>query len=159
MAIQMRQEFVEGEVFALINVKVKWAALNKPDTRFEPCWKVDAVLSPDQAEKMKAVGFRIRQDADGDWVLRCKKKCRTKSGQPMEAPRVVGRDGVTPFTENIGNGSVMNINVFAKYIEVAGKTHLPAYLNEAQVVEHVPYTGGSPGFGNLEEGPQEQSDF
>jgi hypothetical protein len=155
--IQIVDKFIEGEVFPLTNVPCKWASLKDPDTRFEHCWKVDLILTKEQAEKMKAVGFNVKQDSEGEWYLRAKKKTKTKSGTPLEPPRVVSRDGSTPFTERIGNGSILNVNIFAKYLEVNGKTHLPAYLNEVQVVEHVPYSGG-PGFGNLDDNPDATPD-
>jgi hypothetical protein len=148
--IQMRDEFIDGEEFVLSNVPCKWASLIRPDTRFEHVWKIDAILTKDQADRMKAVGFNVKQDKEGDWFIRCKKKVQTKSGSPMEPPRVVGRDGATPFTEEVGNGSIVNIKVFAKYKEVNGQTHLPAYLNAVQVLEHVPYN--SSGFGNVDDG-------
>jgi hypothetical protein len=148
--IKRIEKFEEGCVLPITNRPVKWASLITPDTKFDPCWKIDIVLTKEQADKMKSAGFKVRQDTDGDWILRAKKKVRTKSGQPMSAPTVVGRDGVTPFTENVGNGSICNVNIFAKYIEVSGQTYLPAYLNEVQVVEHVPYGGGS-GFANVDE--------
>ena len=149
--ITMRDEFIEGDNFTLANVPVKWASLLKPDTRFEPCYKVDLILTKDQAERMAAVGFKVRTDKDGDKVLRVKKKTMTKSGTPMEAPSCVGPDGETIFTERIGNGSVLNVSIFAKYIEVSGTTYLPAYLNGVQVVEHVAYKGAAD-FGDVSDG-------
>ena len=131
----------KGSVLPINGVKVKWAALQSPDTRYEHCWKVNLILSKEQAEKMMAVGFNVSQDKDGDYFLVAKKKCRTKEGKLQTAPLVVGRDGRTPFTEELGNGSTVNAQVFSKYVEVKGETWLTAYLNSVQVLEHVPYSG------------------
>lgn len=139
----MKDEFVEGDEFTLTNVKCKWAALITPDTRYEHKWKIDVILTKKLSESLKSVGFNVRTDKDGDEILRVIKKTRTKGGSPMEAPRVVGLDGITPFAERIGNGSTVNIKIYAKYIEVSGQTHLPAYINAVQVVDLVPYKGGS----------------
>jgi hypothetical protein len=139
----MKDEFVEGDEFTLTNVKCKWAALIQPDTRYEHKWKIDVILTKKLSESLKSVGFNVKTDKDGDLILRVIKKTRTKSGTPMEAPRCVGLDGSTPFTERIGNGSTVNIKIYAKYIEVSGETHLPAYINAVQVVDLVPYKGGS----------------
>ena len=139
----MKDEFVDGAEFTLNNVKCKWANLITPDTRYEHKWKIDLILTKKLAESLKSVGFNVKTDKDGDQYLRVVKKTRTKSGTPMEAPRVVALDGSTPVTERIGNGSVVNIKIYAKYIEVSGQTHLPAYINAVQVVELEPYTGGS----------------
>lgn len=139
----MKQEFVDGDEFTLTNVLCKWANLITPDTRYEHKWKIDIILTKKLAASLKSVGFNVRTDKDGDEILRVIKKTRTKAGSPMEAPRVVGLDGNTPFTERVGNGSKVNIKIYAKYIEVSGETHLPAYINAVQVVDLVPYKGGS----------------
>lgn len=142
---KMIEAFVDGETFVIKNRPVKWAKVDPefPDTKYEPCWKVDIVLDEEWKDNLTKSGFNIHQDTDGDWVLRCKRKVKTMKGKTQTPPRVVGLDGRTPFTEAIGNGSICNIEVFAKYNEVAGKTHLTSYLNAIQVANHVPYGGGS----------------
>ena len=147
----LEQKFVEGCILPIVNRPVKWAALTQPDTRYESCWKMDIILTKEQADALTEAGFKVKTDKDGDLILRAKKKTHRKNGEQMSAPRVVGRDGVTPFTEMLGNGTICNVNLYCKYVEVQGTTYLPARLNEVQVVKHIPYAGASPGFDAVEE--------
>ena len=151
--IKMEDKFIEGTVMPIVNRPVKWAALVTPDTKYESCWKMDIILTEEMATNLKAAGFACKQDNDGDWILRAKKKTHKKNGEAMSPPRVVGADGQTAFTEMLGNGTICNVNLFCKYVEVNGKTYLPARLNEVQVVKHVVYAGASPGFAPIEETP------
>jgi len=135
-----QEAFVAGSEFTLMNVEVEWANIqaDNPDTRFEHAWKIDAILSDSEAKSMEASGFGIRKNKDGRNVLTLKTKCVSSRTQKRNSPpEVFGRDGRTPFTEELGNGSVCNIKGYAKYVEVNGKTYLPAYINKVQVVEHV----------------------
>ena len=91
-------------------------------------------------------GFKVHQDKDGDWVLVVKRKCKTRDGKTQAPPRVVERDGRTKFEDAVGNGSLCNIVVYAKYQTVNSNTTLQAYLNAIQVLDLVPYTGGTSGF-------------
>ena len=141
------EEYIEGANFVLKDVPVKWAHVLEPDTKFEHAWKIDAILDKDMADSMAAAGFGVKESDDGEFSLTIKTKCKTKNGKDNRAPKVVGRD-LAPFTEPIGNGSVCNIKVWAKYIEVSGKTYLPAYLDGVQVVDHVAYDAS--GFENLD---------
>ena len=139
------EAFIEGNDFVMENVKVKWARVqaDNPDTKYDPCWKVDIILTPEWKEHLEESGFKVHQDLDGDWILRLKKKVKTRLGKSQQPPKVVGRDGRTPFEDEIGNGSVCNVVVFAKYQPVAGTNHLAAYLDGLQVVDLVPYGGGA----------------
>ena len=150
------EDYVKGVEFPLNNVKVIWADImaDSPDTKYEACWKLDAVLEKGMAKSMEAAGFGVKEK-DGEFTLTIKKKCRTKAGKEQAPPSVVGRDGRTPFTEDVGNGSVCNVIVFAKYNEVKGITYLTPYLNGVQVVDHV--SRGS-GFGNVDADPLEKTD-
>lgn len=143
-------KFIEGATFVLKSVPVKWAKVQEdnPDTMFERCWKLDAVLDKPLADSMIAAGFNVHEK-DGEYLLSCKTKCATKAGKPNKPPVVVGRDGKTPFTREIGNGSICNVKVYAKFTTVSGKTYLPAYLNAVQVVDHVEYNGA--GFDSVDD--------
>jgi hypothetical protein len=157
METKTLERFVDGDVLTLTNVPVKWAATQRPDTKFESVWKINIILTDEQATKLKSVGFRVKTDKDGDQILTARRKTQTKSGDPIAPPTVVGRDGTTRFTEELGNGSVVNVRVWCKYKQVSGETYLPAYLNEIQVIEHIPYGGG--GFGDVDSDEAAKSDL
>jgi hypothetical protein len=140
------EKFIKGDTFVLRNVKVKWAWLDpdRPDTKYEHCWRVDIILDDETEAILKSSGFNVKVDKDGDTIYRAKKKCKTRAGKSQRAPEVFSLDGRTRFTEIIGNGSTCNVEIFGKYHEVAGETHLSGYLNKIQVVDHIPYGGSTP---------------
>jgi hypothetical protein len=140
----MIEAFVKGAAFTIEDRPVKWAMVlpEHPDTKYEHRWKVDVVLDEAWKENLQKAGFNIYQDGDGDWILRVIKKVKTRAGKTQAPPTVVAKDG-TPVTVPVGNGSVCDTRVYAKYNTVAGKTFLNAYLNKLTVNEHVLYEGGA----------------
>jgi hypothetical protein len=154
-----KPEFIEGKQFDLKNVKVQWCFLADPDTKFEHCWKLTARLEESLATPMKQAGFNVKSSKDfkdfkaGDdeyFYIECKSKCKTKEGKENKPPFVKGRDGRTDIDGSIvGNGSTCNVRIFARYAEVSGKLHLPAYLNGVQVVNLVEYNPNA--FDSVEE--------
>ena len=144
------QRFIKGENLVLSGVPVKWAYLFDPDTKYEPKWSVDAYLSEEDATEMKSLGFNIKDSPDGP-LIKLTKKCTTKAGKKLAPPKVVGLDPRVPFTQEVGNGSVCNVMVYAVYRTVNGNEILCAYLEGVQVVDHVEYSGSGGGFDNLSE--------
>ena len=71
---------------------------------------------------------------DGLWGFNIAKPEFSKKGAPMSV-NVIDTDG-NAFTENVGNGSVVNLKLFG-YKNVEGQ--LTVTLDTMQVVEHVPY--------------------
>lgn len=135
-----KTDWTKGAEFPLMNKKVLWANImeGNPDTKYGAAWKLDAVLTDDEAKSMEAAGFGVKADKKtGEKTLTIKTKCIKKDGTKNRYPTVVGRDGKTPFTEEVGNGSICNIKVWAKQNVVKGETFLNAYINAVQVVEHV----------------------
>lgn len=144
--MKKEERFINGSTF-IVDGTVKWAAVHEPDTKYEPCWKVDLYPSdPEMIKEMKDAGFNMKQDKEGDTFIRVKSKVTTKGGKKNMPPSVTGRDPKVPFTDAIGNGSECKVMIYAKYMDVAGVTYLPAYLNGVQVMEHVSYDGGGASF-------------
>lgn len=73
---------------------------------------------------------------DGLWGFNIAKPEFSKKGAPMSV-NVIDTDG-NAFTENVGNGSVVNLKLFG-YKNVEGQ--LTVTLDTMQVVEHVPFEG------------------
>lgn len=71
---------------------------------------------------------------DGLWGFNIAKPEFSKKGAPMSV-NVIDTDG-NAFTENVGNGSVVNLKLFG-YKNQDGQ--LTVTLDTVQVVEHVPY--------------------
>jgi hypothetical protein len=135
------ERFVQG-VTVIIPCKAKWAYLDKPDTKYKKQWSIDMVLDETWKEKLQGSNFNVKQDADGDWVLKAYRLCETRSGKEMSPPDVIDIDK-QPFTEGVGNGSKCRVRVFCKCTSPQDPTRVVAYLDTVQVVEHVPYNGGS----------------
>lgn len=73
---------------------------------------------------------------DGLWGFNIAKPEFSKKGLPMNV-NVIDTEG-NAFTENVGNGSVVNLKLFG-YKNVEGQ--LTVTLDTVQVVEHIPYEG------------------
>lgn len=80
---------------------------------------------------------KVNYDAvEGMYGFNVAKPEFSKKGNPMTV-NVIDKDGKA-FTENVGNGSVVNLKLFG-YKNVDGQ--LVVTLDTMQVVEHVPYEG------------------
>lgn len=136
------EKFIKGDTIVLRNVPIKWAKLTEPDRPpwGGSSWKINAVLTEEQAKAFKEVGFRVKQDGNSDWYISCERKEITSKGKKQDPPRIIGRDGM-PSQEHIGNGSVCNIKVWCKYWETAGDSGLKPYLDTVQIVDLVEYDG------------------
>ena len=132
--------------FPLDMVEVWYAHLNRPDTKYENAWKVNIILPKATADSFLAVGFNVKEKdfKDGKGVrsfVIAKKKTHTASGDALYAPKIFQQNGKDLWDKdtNIGNGSIMNLKVAARYMEINGKTLLPLYINSGQVVNLVEY--------------------
>jgi len=139
-------KYEAGDTFILKGCKTKYNYTIQPDTKYDSdgVWKTTVVLNDEDNKILREEGFNVRVDGDNDNVLTVKRKCRTAAGKEQDPPRVV--DGQkNPITEMIGNGSVCNIQVYAKYNNPRNPDQVCAYLNAMQVTTLVPYSGGSGG--------------
>jgi hypothetical protein len=143
--------------FRLNNVEVHWAKLYVPDTAFgNNRYTIDMHLDDALAALLKAEGFNVQDKEAKDGtiiknVFKAKKDALTKAGKIQKAPEVVGPDGRTPFTEDIGNGSICNLILSARAWEISRKWTLACYIEKVQVVKHIPYAKG--GFEDVSEAP------
>lgn len=130
----------------LKNVEVRWASVLKPNTKYTPRWEVELVMTAAQkeelnneAKKVWPKGAKITQEGDS-FIYRVARKTVKKDGSANPAPLVCGPKGKDDlFTQNIGNGSICNIQYgFAVYDNAFGKG-LVSDLKGVQVMHHVPY--------------------
>jgi hypothetical protein len=144
-------DFDNGVEVTLRNKKVKWCKVHEPDTKFESAWMTDIlfdkVADADEIETMRDQGYNFKEYKDGNdpdvLYIRAKSKTHTKAGKANRPPMVVGRDGTTPFTEEIGNGSECNIKLYVKKFAINKDGTLTTYLNGLQVVSHVAFSGNA----------------
>jgi hypothetical protein len=135
------------------NVKIQWAKLATPDEfkgskKFKLEMYFETADELAQSEVYKLENFNVREKNDRVILAMSKEFSRAKYVGPNGnvCIQVVGPDGVTPFTEELGNGTVVNINGTAKKWDVTDKVTL--YIDEVQVVSHVAYAGGG-GFSSV----------
>lgn len=140
----IKKEYREGYVkFRLNNLEVQWAHLLRPDTAFGGSkWCVEIILTDEYIEKYGKEGFTFKEK-DGKTILKAKKNTQTAKCGEQSPPLVVGPDGRTPWTEDIGNGSVCNLNLSARAWKVGGKETISTYIESVQVVKHVAYESDS----------------
>jgi len=142
------KKFEDYQPVSFSNKKVQWCKLQTPDEyKGKKSWTLQLIYDmtdpQDKAEAdlLLASGFNIREK-NGVTFLAVKKD----ADKNPDCPHCVGPDGKTPFTDEIGNGSVVNVNASAKKWDVCDTITL--YIEGVQVVEHVAYAKGA-GFGDV----------
>lgn len=132
---------------SLKDVEVRWAKLIEyDDYKGMNKWKLDVILDEQTAQDMLAIGFNVREK-DGVKFFTPSKKAFNDKGEPQKPPILVDAYN-KPFTEEVGNGSIVNINFSGKKWDVTDK--ITAYLSGIQVIKHEAAQGGS-GFSAVEE--------
>ena len=122
--------------FPLKSVLLEYPHLAEPDTKFDAVgvFKVNAIIADDVARDMEAVGLNVKENSDGQKYIICKRKA-------FLGPPKVTKDGDAFDPRTIGNGTVATIDVAVKSTTVAGKTHLPVYIDEVKIEDLVAYEG------------------
>ena len=123
---------------AVITGKCKWASVTKPNTKFEPQYTIDVIVSDAQKKNLENAGLTVKKDKDGDQILKVRRKVASMEGKPFDAPEVVDSAG-NPFTKMIGNGSKVQVQFGIYDWEAFGNAGKNAWLNKVTVLEHVPY--------------------
>jgi hypothetical protein len=147
----IRPEFVEGASFWLFNHKVEWCHVEeaKPDIKYgKSQWCITVRLDEERYKSLKEVGFNAKwkhenrnwKEGDEDYMfIMVYSKTETSKG-PNPCPKMTMKDTGEPYLGAIGNGTLMDVKVWGKYIEVNGETMLPAYLDGGSVRELVIYS-------------------
>jgi len=147
--------FETGVPILLENVKVAYCAMAEPDTKgkYGAAWKIAVYLTPEEVAWMQQVGMGLEKKArpemkkdtagnkvpTGEYLLYLETKCLSFDGQPNRKPDYLCADGKTPFYQECGKGSIVNISTFLKKTDRG----FPWYLNQVQVVGYVPATKSS----------------
>lgn len=138
-------DFDEGKTFIIENVFVDYSSVFRPNTKYRPEWAVVIRVPQHLQQEFYEVGFRLKQDPNGVVTLRSKRYVRLDDGTEMAPPTVVDCEN-QPWPEArglIGNGSRANVKVRAKYTTYQGVEGLSCFLEGLQVLDHVPYVGGT----------------
>lgn len=154
MAKTIDAKFNDYVPVSFTNKKVQWAKLRTPDEyKGNKKWTLQLIYDmtdpTDQAESaaLLAAGFNVREKNGVTFLT-----VSSDANKNPDRPHVVGPDGKTPFEDEIGNGSVLNVNASAKKWDVCDTISL--YINGVQVVEHVAYAPAGGSFGDTTGGNQ-----
>ena len=89
-----------------------WASVTTPNTKFEPVYTVDLVVSDEVANDFESRGFRVKELTVNNEVvgrsINIKRKVNGPNGMVRKAPLLMDTDKV-PLDENVGNGSKVKV--------------------------------------------------
>lgn len=128
--------------------KAKYARVyeHNRDTKYDESgvYSVEIYLEGTELARAKKDGIPLHHNESGSFFKAKRKHQIMKDGAPvvLGPPSVVGPDGKTPFTENIGNDSI--VCAMGKLNEWKGTRSFK--LSALQVIEHVPYEGNNNSF-------------
>jgi len=98
----------------------EWCSVQAPNDRFPPAtYETDLVIDESNAETLRADGITVKEKDGKLWVKAKRKQFRT-DGTLNTKPNCVDANK-KPFTDLIGNGSLVNLQVNAFDWEFAGK--------------------------------------
>ena len=120
-----------------------WAFTKTPDSKFEPCWRINLLITDEEAKKLKEIGLKPKRNDDGVFEFKLKRNVERKKGGGQNPPPQVFDAQLNPFDGLIGNGSKVNVKFSVYNWEFKGKKGTSADLQAIQIVELVPYEGSS----------------
>jgi hypothetical protein len=102
-----------GEKFMAIQEGIAyWASVTTPNTKFEPVYTVDLVVSDDVANDFEAKGYKVKEISNGDEVIgraiTFKRKVNGPNGMVRQAPKLLDANK-NPIDELVGNGSKVKV--------------------------------------------------
>jgi hypothetical protein len=102
-----------GERFMAIQEGIAyWASVTTPNTKFEPVYTVDLVVSDDVANDFEAKGYKVKEISNGDEVIgraiTFKRKVNGPNGMVRQAPKLLDANK-NPIDELVGNGSKVKV--------------------------------------------------
>jgi len=119
---------------------LKWCAVQAPNDKFPPPeYVTDLVVDEANAATLRAAGITVKEK-DGELFVKAKRKQFRKDGTLNTKPNCVDAQK-RPFTDLIGNGSLVNLQVNVFDWEFAGKTGKSLDFVGIQVLELVEFSG------------------
>jgi|TARA_B100000035_G_scaffold302725_1_gene300615 hypothetical protein len=89
-----------------------WASVTTPNTKYEPVYTVDLVVSDDVAKDFEARGFKTKEITINDEVvgkaITFKRKVNGPNGMVRQSPKLLDANKV-PMDELVGNGSKVRV--------------------------------------------------
>ena len=130
------------------NAKVKWAKVQEPALTFDEDGKeysLDLELSDNQIASLRKSGMspktKEKVDADGTKYITFRKPTHSRQGKELVPLKIVDRNK-KPFTELLGNGTVVNIVLCLLAYDGKFGKGVVIRPEAIQVVDHVEFSGG-----------------
>lgn len=135
----------EFKIVKIRNARVKYARVIRPGKAYDSSlpdeWSINIYPTDEDRDTLMAHGVNPKEDKEGNEYWLAKRSTKTKAGKDAKpVPVVNGRK--EPVSEDIGNGSVCNINVTMFPWTKGRQKGVKLYLNAVQVVNLVPYNSG-----------------
>lgn len=135
----------------VIQGKALFAYTQTPDDKFGSAYyRLILEVDADTAAKLLEVGLEKKDNDEGLNWFQFKRPAQMKSGRAAPPPKVVDK-AKQPFSEEIGNNSVVNVAFNPVSWEWNKKKGVMGYLNAVQVLEFIPWEPGVDEFEALEE--------
>jgi len=144
--MKIEQKYIDGYVEMTIpSTEVKWAKVQPHQgDSFQGApekWCIDVKLTDKYASAMIKAGFHVK-GTKGDYWITPKSAKFEKDGKTQKRNLlIVGADGRTPVTEELGNGTIVNIKIGARKWPNVAK--ISTYINGIQVLSLVEFGGSS----------------
>ena len=139
---------------SVIQGKAYWASITTPNTKFEPVFAVNLLVDEDVAQSFASKGYGIKQMQEGP-ALVIKRKVAQKNGKLNKVPKLIDANN-QPLDVLVGNGSEVKV----QYREWETSNHYGNFkgldLQAVQVIDLVPYGGGSDAADGAELGYEEE---
>jgi|TARA_A100001391_G_scaffold201715_1_gene189412 hypothetical protein len=89
-----------------------WASVTTPNTKFEPVYTVDLVVSDEVANDFESRGYKVKEITMNDEVvgkaITFKRKVNGPNGMVRQAPKLLDANK-NPIDELVGNGSKVRV--------------------------------------------------
>jgi hypothetical protein len=124
----------------IVTGQAYWAKVQEPDET-DRVYSLEVTLTPEMLSTVKSMGIttgiKDRTDKGYGWVLHAKTWGYSQDGT-LNKLRVIDKEG-KPFTDLIGNGSTVKVEVVPYAWTFAGRSGVRPLLKGVKVLEHVPY--------------------
>ena len=122
---------------AILEGTAKWASITTPNTKYEPVYTVDLIVSDEVANDFASRGHKIKQHDEGPAIV-IKRKVNGPNGMESPAPRLLAQNK-QDINVAVGNGSRVKV----QFNEYEGENQYGPYrgldLQAVQILDLVEY--------------------
>jgi hypothetical protein len=121
----------------VINGVAYWAAVNVPNTTFEPVWTITLEVDAATSTQLQEAGLKPKM-VEGKARYTIKRKTHKKDGSSNRKPVLLDKDGNSTDVL-IGNGSVVAVQCDIQPWKYMNKSGIRADLQGVKIIELVEY--------------------